>query len=210
MHMRTVLVTGFEPFGGDKRNPTEEIVKRLEGLEIGDAVVRTAVVPVSVRRAWKTVESALIKWKPEIAIALGLAPFHSNIAVERVAINLLDARIPDNDGYRPVDEPVIEGAPAAYFATLPTRRIVEELRRRGIPAVLSYSAGTYLCNFVMFRLLHFSSENGYPKRAGFIHVPYTPDQVTSKFFLPGRSAPSMCLDDEIRAVKIAIEVSLER
>ncbi|NPA47556.1 MAG: pyroglutamyl-peptidase I [Thermococci archaeon] len=203
-----VLVTGFEPFGGDDRNPTEEIARILDGETVGGAEIRGITVPVSVRRAWGVVEEALREWRPDVAISLGLAPFHSNIAVERVAINLLDARIPDNDGYRPVDEPIVEGAPAAYFSTLPTREMVEELRRRGIPAVLSYSAGTYLCNYVMFRLLHFAAVNGYPERAGFIHVPYTPDQVTGKFFLPGRAAPSMCLDTEVEAVRTAVAVSL--
>ncbi len=207
--MSPVLLTGFEPFGGDVGNPTEGVVKRLNGEIVLGTEVVGLVLPVSFKRAGRLLEETLRREKPGVVVSTGLAPFHSNLVVERVAVNVLDARIPDNDGYRPVDEPAVEGAPAAYFSTLPTRKIVETLKNEGIPAVLSYSAGTYLCNYLMFRLLHFASINGYPEKAGFIHLPYTPEQVTGKFFLPGRAAPSMSFDMEVKALRMAIEVSLK-
>ncbi|GAB6102552.1 pyroglutamyl-peptidase I [Thermococcus atlanticus] len=204
-----VLVTGFEPFGGDDKNPTEIISKTLNGRNIHGAQITGKVLPVSVKRAGPELEQILEDVKPDIVINLGLAPTYSNIAVERVALNILDARIPDNDGYQPIDEPIEKDAPAAYFATLPVRAIVKELRDNGIPAVISYSAGTYLCNYIMFKTLHYSKLHGYPKKAGFIHVPYTPDQVINKFFLLGKNTPSMCLELERKAIEIAIRTALE-
>ncbi|AEC52126.1 pyrrolidone-carboxylate peptidase [Pyrococcus sp. NA2] len=197
-----VLITGFEPFGGDDKNPTSEIAETLNGKKIGDAEVVSFVLPVSFKRAREKLIKILDEVKPDIAISLGLAPGRTHISVERVAINIIDARIPDNDGEQPKDEPIVEGGPVAYFATIPTREIVEEMKRNGIPAVLSYTAGTYLCNFVMYLTLHTSATKGYPKKAGFIHVPYTPDQVLEK-----RNTPSMSLDLEIKGVEIAIKVA---
>ncbi len=203
-----VLVTGFEPFGGDDKNPTEMIAKTLNGRTIDGAQITGKVLPVSVKHAGPKLEQILNELKPDIVINLGLAPTYSNIAVERVALNLLDARIPDNDGYQPIDEPIEKDAPIAYFATLPVRAIVKELKDNGVPAMISYSAGTYLCNYVMFKTLHYSKLHDYPKKAGFIHVPYTPDQVVNKFFLLGKNTPSMCLDLEIKAIEIAIKTTL--
>lgn len=204
-----VLVTGFEPFGGDPQNPTELIVKNLHGKVIDGTRVSGKILPVSVRKTAPELERSLAEVKPDIVINLGLAPTYSNIAVERVALNLIDARIPDNDGYQPIDEPIEKEAPIAYFSTLPVRAIVKELRNAGIPAVISYSAGTYLCNYVMFRTLHYSKLHGFPRKAGFIHVPYTPDQVVGKFFLLGKSTPSMCLETEIEAVERAIKTTIQ-
>ncbi len=204
-----VLLTGYEPFGGHKKNPTMEIVASLSGKNIAGAEIFGKILPVSVKRAGPEIDKALEEIKPDITISLGLAPTYSGITVERVALNLVDARIPDNDGEQPVDMPVVEGAPLAYLSTLPVRKIVETLKERGIPAVISYSAGTYLCNYAMYRVLHYASLHGYPKSAGFIHVPYTPDQVVNRYFLLGRNTPSMHLDMEIEAVKIAIEVAVE-
>jgi len=203
-----VLITGFEPFGGDNKNPTEIIAKTLNGKVINGAQIIGKILPVSVKRAGPKLGRILNELKPDVVINLGLAPTYSNIAVERVALNILDARIPDNDGYQPIDEPIEKDASIAYFATLPVRAIVKELRDNGIPAVISYSAGTYLCNYVMFKTLHYSKLHDYPKKAGFIHVPYTPDQVVNKFFLLGKNTPSMCLETEMKAVEIAIKVAL--
>lgn len=204
-----VLITGFEPFGGDDKNPTEMIAKTLDGRTMDGAQIIGKILPVSVKRAGVELEQILSEVKPDIVINLGLAPTYSGIAVERVALNIVDARIPDNDGYQPVDEAVEKDAPIAYLATLPVRAIVKELKNSGIPAVISYSAGTYLCNYVMFKTLHYSKLHGYPEKAGFIHVPYTPDQVVSKFFLLGKNTPSMCLETELKAVETAIRVTLK-
>ncbi len=204
-----ILLTGFEPFGGDDKNPTETIAKEFHLKKFENFQVHSLVLPVSVKRSASILMDSLKNLKPEIAINLGLAPTYSNISIERIAINFLDARIPDNDGYQPIDKPIDEGAPLAYFATLPTREIVEELKRNGIPAVLSYSAGTYLCNYIMFKTLQFSEDNSYPIKSGFIHVPYTPEMVTNKFFLLGKNTPSMSLDDEKRAIELAIETTIK-
>ncbi len=205
-----VLLTGYEPFGGHKKNPTIDIVAALEGKKIAGAEVYGKILPVSVKRAGPEIDKVLYELKPDVVISLGLAPTYTSITVERVGLNLVDARIPDNDGEQPVDMPIVEDAPLAYLATLPTREIVEELKKNGIPAVLSYSAGTYLCNYALFKVLHHASEHGYPKSAGFIHIPYTPDQVVNRHFLLGKSTPSMCLDMEIEAIKIAIKVAVEK
>ena len=205
-----VLLTGYEPFGGHKKNPTMDIVSTLEGKSIGDAMIYGKILPVSVKRAGPEIEEVLNKLRPDIVISLGLAPTYTSITVERVGLNIVDARIPDNDGEQPVDIPIVEGAPLAYLSTLPTREIVEELKKNGIPAVLSYTAGTYLCNYALFKILHYASVRGYPKSAGFIHVPYTPEQVVNKYFLLGKSTPSMCLETEIKAVRIAIKVAVEK
>ena len=205
-----VLLTGYEPFGGHKKNPTMDIVSALSGKEIKGAMVYGKILPVSVKRAGPEIEKTLSDIEPDIVISLGLAPSYTSITVERVALNIIDARIPDNDGEQPVDVPIVEGAPLAYLSTLPVREIVTELKKRGIPAVISYSAGTYLCNYAMYRVLHYASIHGYPKSAGFIHVPYTPDQVVNRYFMIGKNAPSMHLDMEIEAVKIAIELAIEK
>jgi pyroglutamyl-peptidase len=203
-----ILLTGFEPFGGDKKNPTMDIVKHFEGECIDEFEIHSKVLPVSVNRASRILYEVLDELKPKIVINLGLAPTYSNVAVERIALNWIDARIPDNDGYQPKDEYIVKDAPLAYMATLPVRKIVESIKNEGIPARISYSAGTYLCNYVMFSTLHYSKLHDYPKLAGFIHLPYTPDQVINKSFLLGWSTPSMCIENEIKAVDIALRESI--
>ena len=204
-----ILLTGFEPFGGDDKNPTETIAKEFHLKKFENFQVHSLVLPVSVKRSASILMDSLKNLKPEIVINLGLAPTYSNISIERIAINFLDARIPDNDGYQPIDKLIDEGAPLAYFSTLPTREIMNVLKDHGIPAVLSYSAGTYLCNYIMFKTLQFSEDNNYPIKSGFIHVPYTPDMVTTKFFLLGKNTPSMSLNDEKRAIELAIETTIK-
>jgi len=210
-HLMTlkVLLTGYEPFGGHKKNPTIDIVTSLSKEEIKGAEIFGEILPVSVKRAGPLIDKLLDEIKPDIVISLGLAPTYTAITVERVALNIVDARIPDNDGLQPVDVPVVEGAPLAYLSTLPVREIVKELKNRGIPAVISYSAGTYLCNYAMFKVLHYASIHKYPRRAGFIHVPYIPEQVINRYFMLGRNTPSMHLDMEIEAIKIALEVTIK-
>ncbi|MEM4666114.1 MAG: pyroglutamyl-peptidase I, partial [Thermofilum sp.] len=181
--MSTLLITGFEPFGGESVNPSSlaavEAARTLASKLPGVSVV-SAVLPVSYRRAREAVRDLVEKHKPDVAIALGQAGGLAYVAVERVAVNLMDTGSPDNDGYAPVDEPIEPGAPAAYFSTLPVRLIVKKLREAGIPAALSYSAGTFICNLVMFELLHLSATRGWPRRAGFLHLPYLPEQAAGK------------------------------
>ncbi|AFL67123.1 pyroglutamyl-peptidase I [Desulfurococcus amylolyticus] len=204
MSRTRILVTGFEPFADESINPSEIVVRRLTGsLERGDVELVTAILPVSFRRAKDSVKTLLREHKPEIAMALGLAPGTPCIRVERVALNLMDARIPDNDGVKPEDEPIEPGAPTAYLATIPVKKIVRKLTEEGIPAVVSNTAGTYVCNLVFYELLHHGYTYGYPLRAGFIHLPYLPEQAAKKE--PHSVPPSMSLELMIKAVKVVIE-----
>jgi len=207
--MRKILVTGFEPFGRDDENPTELLARDLDGMEFNEYVVVGRVLPVSVNRSGKVLEGLLNELKPAIAIHFGLAPGLSYISVERVAINLLDMRMPDNNGFKTEDYVIEKDAPLAYFSTLPTRKIVERLNQIGIPARLSYSAGTFLCNYILFKSLHHRAKYGYPKVSGFIHVPYLPRQVVKKHGIITRGVPSMCFENIKRAALVALETSVE-
>jgi len=206
-----VLVTGFEPFAGYRVNPSSMVVERLfrEGVAWGDSLeLYTAILPVSFKRAGKTLQELLGEYRPDIYVGLGVAAGIPYIAVERVAVNIMDARIPDNDGEQPIDEPIDPEGPAAYFATLPIKAIVKRLRENGIPAAVSNTAGTFLCNYVAYLSLHHSRIHGYPRRAGFIHLPLLPEQAAEK--REGCSIQaSMSLDLMVKAVKIALETTME-
>jgi len=158
-----LIVTGFEPFGGADVNASWEAVRRLDGVE-------KLLLPVSFAGATGKIRG-LVAGGPDAVICVGEAGGRSAICVERVAVNLMDARIPDNDGAQPLDEPVAPGGPAARFSTLPTRDIVERLREAGIDAQLSYTAGTYVCNATFYALMEAVARSGRPIPAGFIHVP---------------------------------------
>ncbi len=196
------LVTGFEPFGGSSVNPSEQIVNALEGQTIGGAQLLTAVLPVDVQRGPQVLLDAVQKEQPDAVLCLGEASRRLVLSIERVAVNLLDFRIPDNTGHQLIDEPVISGGPAAYFATLPVRKIYQALIEAGIPAELSLSAGAYLCNQVFYRLLHFIALNGLHIQAGFIHIPALPCQAARQP-LP---QPSMSLETSLSGVRTAISV----
>lgn len=210
--MTRILITGFEPFGGESVNPSglvaEEVARALRA-SLPEVNVVSAVLPVSFKRAKEAVKELVRRHQPHIAIALGQAGGLAHVAVEKVAINIMDARAPDNDGCAPVEEPIEPGAPLAYFSSIPARLIVKELREAGIPAALSYSAGTFVCNTVMFELLHLSATTGWPLRAGFLHLPYLPHQAVAKRSWCG-CAPSMPLELLAKAVEIAVRVSVER
>jgi len=202
-----ILLTGFEPFGGEEVNPSSLVAKlAAERLDAMGYAARSATLPVSFKRAGVELIKLLEELKPQVCIALGLNPGSTHVRIERVAVNIKDASKPDNDGEQPVDEPIDPHGPAAYFATLPTRRILERLRREGIPAALSYTAGTFLCNYAMYTLLYFASRNGYPLKAGFIHLPYTPEIAASK---PGPPA-SLSLELQVKAVLLATEETLKQ
>ncbi len=192
-----ILLTGFESWGDVPSNPTSEVVKQL----VSDEVVGE-VLPVSFKRAGERLEKLLREIRPKVVLNLGLAHERPVIRVERVAINLIDAKIPDNDGEQPVDVPIDPDGPRCYFSTLPTRKMVEALRREGIPAFLSYSAGTYLCNYVMYKTLRFLDVTGLRASAGFIHIPYS-SEMASKMDKP---VPSLPLSTIKRAVQIALDV----
>ncbi len=203
--LRRILVTGFEPFGGSKHNPSEQVAKALDGEKIGGAEICAAILPVDTARAPQMLLNLLDDHCPDAVICLGEAAGRSAISVERIAANLLDFRIPDNAGKQLVDHPVIEGGPDAYFATLPVRKIVEAIRAEGVPAELSMSAGTYLCNQVLYAMLHHLRQNGRTVPAGFIHMPSLPEQVVET----GQQRPSMERDTALRGITAALTVLAE-
>ena len=198
-----ILATGFTPFGGEQINPSWEAVKLLPE-RVGEAVLLKREIPTEFDAACAALRAAMDALRPDAVLAVGQYGGANGIRVERVAVNLRDARIADNAGRQPTDEPVVTGGPDAYFATIPTRRIVDALRERDIPARLSYSAGTFVCNDLLYRALHESAQ-GYPAmRCGFIHVPYLPEQTRDG------SAPSMSLALMVEALTSAVgEIAAE-
>jgi len=168
-----------------------------------DAEIIAEKLPVAFKRVISILPELISKHNPQIFIGLGLSGGRPAIMVERVAINIMDSEKPDNDGYKPEDELIIEDGPVAYFATIPVKRIIRRLRREGIPAFISNSAGTYVCNTVMYLSLHLMTKKDPKGMAGFIHLPYLPEQVLNK------PQPSMSLDMMIKAIKLAIEESVK-
>jgi pyroglutamyl-peptidase len=193
-----VLVTGFDPFGGESINASLEAVRRLPA-RIGALEIVTAALPTSYRRSLPELEAAIGRAGPQIVLCVGQAGDRAALCVERVAINIRDARISDNDGAQPADVPVVPGGPAAYLATLPVRAAVAALRAEELPAQLSMSAGTFVCNHVFYFLMHLAATRRHPFRAGFLHVPCLPQQA------PG--APSMEAEDIARGIAIVLEAS---
>lgn len=193
------LVTGFEAFGGDAVNASLIAVMRLPA-QIGALEIATVALPTSFARASDLLEAAIARVKPDLVLCVGEAGGRAALSVERVAINLCSARIADNDGALPVETAVIAGGPAAYFATLPVNAIANALGAAGLPAEISNSAGTYVCNQVFYRLMHHTADAGNRWRAGFMHVPHAFDATA-------RPQAKMPLDDIVRGIHIALEVS---
>jgi pyroglutamyl-peptidase len=181
--MKTVLLTGFEPFGGESINPSGEIARQLHGTVIGGHRVVGALLPCVFGAAITELKKQVRATKPALVICVGQAGGRAEITPERVAINVDDARIADNAGRQPVDRPVVPGGPAAYWSTLPVKAIVAELQRRGVPAAVSQTAGTFVCNHVFYGLMHELRQQR-KVRGGFIHVPFLPEQAKDKPSLP--------------------------
>jgi pyroglutamyl-peptidase len=197
-----VLVTGFEPFGGDAVNPSWEVCERLPA-SIGGMRVEVCRVPCEFRRAIEVVAGAIERHRPTLVVSLGLAAGRTHIGVERVAINVDDARIEDNARAQPVDEPIAAGGPPAYFSTLPVKAMVAAMRRAGVPAEVSNSAGTFVCNHLMYGVLHFLAASGKRARAGFVHVPASEEMVLEK-----RAVPSMSIATMVRGIEVGIAAAL--
>ena len=174
-----ILFTGFEPFGGETVNPALEAVRLLPD-SAGGMPIRRLRLPTSFRRAGETLLEAVDAWRPEAVVCVGQAGGRKTVTPEKVAINYIDARIPDNDGAQPADVPIRADGPAAYFATLPVRAIDEAIRAAGVPCAVSYSAGCYVCNFVMYTLLDHLAQTAPDVLGGFIHVPYAAEQTAGK------------------------------
>jgi len=209
--MKTVLLTGFEPFDRDHINPSWEAVRALDGwrceLPDGDvALVHARQIPCVFGVALRSLDEAIDALQPQLVLAIGQAGGRSEITPERVAINVDDGRICDNAGCQPIDLPVIEGAAAAYFSTLPIKALVHELRAAGIPASVSNSAGTFVCNHLFFGLMHRIATRPAAggTRGGFIHIPLLPEQAAR---LPG-ALPSLALETVVAALRIAVRTAL--
>ncbi|MSQ14900.1 MAG: pyroglutamyl-peptidase I [Dehalococcoidia bacterium] len=185
-----ILLTGFEPFGGSQVNPSEQVVRRIAAAPPLDADLRTLVLPVVYYRAADLLREALDLHRPDLWLGIGQGNV-AGLSVESVGLNLNHARIPDNQGNAPQDEPAAPGRPAAYFATVPARELVTHLSTKGIPSRLSVSAGTFICNHVLFAALEHTASAGLDTRCGFIHVPLLPEQAALE---PGELRPSMSLD----------------
>ncbi len=196
-----VLLTGFEPFNQQTINPSQEIINTLAHTPIEGVELITAVLPVDRFEGPDTLIRAYIKHQPNAVVCLGEAGNRSAIAVERVAINLLDFHIEDNKGVLVSDKPILPNEAAAFFSTLPVRKIVEAMLGAGIPATLSLTAGAFLCNQVFYTLMHYLDNYQIKIPAGFIHVPQLPEQVVGKRPL----SPSMSLETMCKGITIALE-----
>lgn len=198
-----LLLTAFDPFGGEKVNPAQKAVS-LVGDAGGIEIVKLTV-PTVFREASRQVIEAIRREKPVAVLCIGQAGGRAAITPERVAINLMDARIADNAGFAPSDEPIFPSAPDAYFSTLPIKKMVEAIRKRGIPAEVSNTAGTFVCNELMYSVLH-ALKNEFPNTiGGFMHVPFIPEQAASK----GANMPSMNINDIASAIEAAIAAIAE-
>ena len=199
--MRTVLLTGFEPFDQDTVNPSWEAVRLLDGTSHGDVRIVGRQLPCAFALAPARLHQLLEEFEPELVIAVGLGPGRADICIERVAININDARIPDNLGAQPIDTPVVPDGPTAYFSTLPIKAMVRALKEAGIASSVSHTAGTFVCNQVFYCLQHALA--GSAVRAGFIHVPALPEQAEQC------GGPSMALSIQTEGLRIALITALD-
>lgn len=197
--MQTILLTGFEPFDQDSINPSWEAVRQLDGMQLGsDVQIVARKLPCAFATAGECLAELIAELRPAMVIATGLGPGRSDISIERVAINVNDAHIPDNLGEQPIDTAVVVDGPAAYFSTLTIKAMVKALREAGFAASVSQTAGTFVCNQVFYLLQH--ALIGTDVRSGFIHVPNLPEQVAE-------SEPSMPLVTLVAGLSIALQVA---
>jgi pyroglutamyl-peptidase len=202
--VKKLLLTAFEPFGGDDLNPSLETAKQMGKISFPNALIQVAGLPVNRHLAVAIALDLIRADRPDIVIMLGQAGSRHRINPERVAINIDDFRIPDNAGNQPKDEPIVEDGPVGYFSTLPIRAITERISGAHIPAAISNSAGAHLCNRLFYCVMHAISIEGLPIKAGFIHLPYLHDQTQNKY----PDVPSLSRESIVEAVRLAIEVSL--
>jgi len=195
-----IFVTGFSPFAGAKVNPAWEAVKRLPGEIAGADIVRLQI-PVAFVRDGEVLRDAIRSYRPDAVLCVGQAGGRAEISVERIAVNLMDSAIPDNDGVQPADMPICPHGKSAYFSTLPVKTMVQNIRAHGIPASVSNTAGTYVCNDVMYRLLFMAQNEFSGLRGGFIHVPFLPEQTVG--LPPG--TPSMSVQTMTESLRCALE-----
>ena len=194
-----ILVTGFDPFGGEKINPAIESVKRLPD-KILDAEIIKLEIPTVIGKSVDKIREKIKEVEPDVVLSIGQAGGRPDITVERVGINCDDCRIKDNEGNQPIDEKVVEDGPAAYFATIPIKAMVEHIKEGKIPASVSNTAGTFICNHVLYGVCHIKATEYPNMRTGFIHIPFLPEQVTDK-----KNMLSMALETIVKGLELAIE-----
>lgn len=198
-----VLITGFDPFGGEIINPALEAVKRLPENISGAEVIKLEI-PTVFKKSLEKIEENIVKHNPDIVISVGQAGGRFGVTPERVAINMDDARIEDNEKNQPIDVSVFEDGENAYFTNLPIKAMVKEMQDGGIPGSVSNSAGTFVCNHVMYGILYMINKSYPNMKGGFIHVPYIPAQVVSK-----PNMPSMSIDDIAKGLELCIKAAVE-
>ena len=198
-----ILITGFDPFGGESVNPALEAVKKLPDTILGQEVIKIEI-PTVFRKAVEKIEENIEKHNPDVVISVGQAGGRFGVTPERVAINIDDARIQDNEGNQPIDIAIYEDGENAYFTNLPIKAMVKEMNDNGIPASVSNTAGTFVCNHVMYGILYLIDKKYPNMRGGFIHVPYIPSQVTTK-----PNMPSMSADDITKGLELSIKAIIE-
>ncbi|MHB1651332.1 MAG: pyroglutamyl-peptidase I [Desulfitobacteriaceae bacterium] len=201
--MAKVLVTGFDPFGGELSNPSWEAVRQLDGQAIEGFEIVSRQLPTVFGRAMDVLREAVLAENPAAILCVGQAGGRPDITIERVGINVDDARIQDNKGQQPVDQEIVNGGPVAYWSTLPIKGIVKEIRALGIPASVSNTAGTFVCNHILYGLRYFLEEQQMNIPAGFIHIPYLPEQGVAQ-----QGQPTMSKETVVRALKTAIAVTV--
>ena len=198
-----VLVTGFDPFGGESINPAWEAVKVIKD-EIAGAEIVKMQIPTVVGKSIAKIHDKMVEINPDIVIAVGQAGGRFGVTPERVAINVTDARIPDNEGNQPIDEPIFADGDAAYFSNLPVKAMVQGIKDAGYPSTLSNTAGTYICNHVMYGVLYYIQKEFPNARGGFIHVPFAASQVVNK-----PNTASMAIADITASIEAAIKAAVE-
>ena len=197
------LITGFDPFGTEKINPALEAVKKLPDTVAGAEVIKLEI-PTVFGKSVEKIQEAIEKHDPDVIISIGQAGGRAGITPERVAVNIDDARIEDNDGNQPVDITIHKDGENAYFSNLPIKAMVKEMNENGIPGSVSNTAGTFVCNHVMYGILYMIDKKYPNKKGGFIHVPYIPQQAISK-----QNAPSMSLDYIVKGLELCIKAIVE-
>ena len=197
------LLLGFAPFDGDDINPSQRIVQALDGEHIAGHLVVARTLPTAFAHAADAMAEMIDEHAPTLVLALGQAGGRAGMSIERVAINVIDARIPDNVGDQPIDVPVIDGAPNAYFSTLPIKAMLRALHEERIPASISNTAGTFVCNQVFYMLAHLIATRDTKLRGGFVHVPYLPEQAQRS-----GDAPWLDLATTIEATRLCLRVAL--
>jgi pyroglutamyl-peptidase len=203
-NVKRLLLTAFEPFGGETTNPSLEALRAMAGVEFPGAALTVLELPVDRFLAIEQAGARLRALRPDAVILLGQATARYRITPERVAINVDYYRIPDNAGNQPAGEPIVEGGPVGYLSTLPIRAITDRLLRAKIPAAISNTAGTYLCNRLFYSVMHLIASEGLPTIGGFIHVPYMHEQALDKY----PDVPSLARETIVEAVRLSIDVTL--